>query len=519
MKKLTFAFFFVFVFAAIFSFQGCDSTSSDGGDDPNTPGTTNAGVLLGEVRGVSTYGSPSDLDGVTITIGSSSALSNSQGWFSVPSVPAGTRVQVKFEKDGYVTTYKLVDVVVGQTTFVEATLSVIGTTTTVGTSGGTVNVNGGATVTFGSNAFSNGGAVDVEATYFSPTSSHFADAFPGDFTGRSTGGTEGTLESFGFMEINLTSGGNTVNLASGQTATLSIPVPSGMSNPPSTIPLWYYDEAAKIWKEQGSATLVGNQYVGTVTHFTSWNYDRFYDVSFITGRVVDIDGNPVNHAYVKMDGVDYSGRSYRYTNSDGTFRIGVRPNSTVIITASKGGVDSTPLTRTTPANGQESNIGDIVLSAPWTTITLTWGENPRDLDSHFLIPASTGGGNGSHVSYQNYGSLTSYPHTTLDTDDRYSYGPENVTSVRKYDGTYQYYVHWYTGSGNLQTSGAKVTVLLNGNLYTFNVPSTGDVAHTYWHVFDMTASGGNVTLSSVNVIQETAPGSTGQLMKAYPPKD
>lgn len=518
MKKFSLAFLLIFLISAVFTFQACDSTSSDG-DDPNTPGTTNAGVLLGEVKGVSTYGSPSDLDGVTVTIGSSTAVSNAQGWFSIPSVPAGTRVQVKFEKDGYVTTYKLVDMVVGQTSFVEATLSVVGTTATVGTSGGTVNVNGGATVTFGNNAFSNGGAADVEATYFSPTSSHFADAFPGDFTGRSTSGTEGTLESFGFMEVNLTSGGNAVNLASGQTATLSIPVPSGMSNPPATIPLWYYDEAAGIWREEGSATLTGNQYVGTVTHFTSWNWDRLYDIAYITGRVVDIDLNPVNHAYVKIDGVDYSGRSYRYTNSDGTFRIGVKPNSNVIITASKGGVNSTSLSRSTPADGQESNVGDIVLSAPWTTITLTWGENPRDLDSHMLVPAQSGSGSGFHIYYpsSSKGSLTSYPFTQLDTDDQYSYGPENVTSVRKYEGTYQYYVHLYTGSGSLPTSGAKVTVLLNGNLYTFNVPTAASDLR-YWHVFDMVVSGGNVSLNSVNAIQETAPGSSGQLMK-YAPKD
>ena len=515
MKKITLLFFMAFIVASVFTFNGCDATSSDD-NDPNNPSASSSGNVLGTVK--STWGS--GISGVTVSVGNLTSITNGQGWFSIPEVTPGTRVQVKYELDGYVSTSKVINVIVGQATFVEAVLVSIGATTTVGTSGGTVYANNGATVTFGSNAFSNSGTATVEATYFDPTSSYFVDAFPGDFTGNQSG-TEGTLESFGFIDVNLTdNNGNAINLASGQTAEIRIPIPYSLqSTAPNSIPLWYYDENDGIWKADGTGTRVGNEYVGTVTHFTSWNWDRLYNVCYLSGRVVDGDGNPVNHAYVTMDGQDYSGRSYRYTGSDGTFRIGVKPNSTVVVKASKGGVSSTPITVSpTPSDGSERNIGDIVLTAPWATITLTWGENPRDLDSHLLVPPASGSSTGGHIAYYSKGSLTNYPNAELDTDDTQSYGPENVTVVRKYTGLYKYYVHWFYGSENLPASEARITLLLNGNLYNFTVPS-GSTEYRYWHVFDMNVNdAGNVSLQTVNEIVETEPTASGySLLKITPP--
>ena len=514
MKKLTLLFFITFILASVFTFNGCDTTSSDG-DDPNNPAASSSGNVLGTVK--SSWGS--GISGVTVSIGNLSTETNGQGWFSIPEVAPGTRVIVKYDLDGYASTSKVIDVTVGQATFVEAVMVTVGTTTTISSGGGTVNANGGATVTFGSNAFSNGGSATVEATYFDPTTPYFVDAFPGDFTGVQNG-TEGTLESFGFIDVNLTdANGNSINLASGQTAEIRIPIPySYQSTAPSSIPLWYFDESAGIWRAEGTATNTGTEFVGTVTHFTSWNCDRYYDISYLSGRVVDVDGNPIYNAYVTIDGVDYSGRSYRYTGTDGTFRIGVKPNSTVVVKASKGGVSSTPITVSpTPSNGAESNIGDIVLSAPWATITLTWGQDPRDLDSHLLVPASDNG-YGYHIAYYSTGSLTGYPYAQLDTDQQYSYGPENVTVVRKFEGIYKYYVKWFAGDANLPSSGARITLLLNGNLYNFTVPS-GSTEFRYWHVFNMSVgSNGNVSLETVNQIVEEEPSSDGySLMKVTPP--
>ena len=55
---------------------------------------------------------------------------------------------------------------------------------------------------------------------------------------------------------------------------------------------------------------------------------------------------------------------------------------------------------------------------------LTWGEEPRDLDSHLWIP--TGVGIYTHVYFSNRGTLLgASPYAELDVDDTYSFGPRD----------------------------------------------------------------------------------------------
>lgn len=59
-----------------------------------------------------------------------------------------------------------------------------------------------------------------------------------------------------------------------------------LSDAPATIPLWCFDEVSGIWREDGSATKVGNNYVGEVSHFTFWNFDWPNQSTFISGKLV-----------------------------------------------------------------------------------------------------------------------------------------------------------------------------------------------------------------------------------------
>ncbi|MFA7229538.1 MAG: carboxypeptidase regulatory-like domain-containing protein, partial [Melioribacteraceae bacterium] len=435
---------------------------------------------------------------------------NEQGWFSISELSGGTKQSVAFEKSGYLKTYKVVEITVGQSSFIDATLSTAPSAQSVSTSaGGTLTLNNGATVVFQQNAFTDlsgnafNGTAMVTAKYFDPTSPTYNQVFPGNFTGQATSGTQGQLQSFGFIDATLkASSGTSLKLANGKTSTLTIPIPVSLqSQAPATIPLWYYDTTAAIWKEEGIANKVGNTYVGTVTHFTSWNWDRFYDVAYITGRVIDGSGNPIANAYVTADGVDYTGQSYKYTDSNGRFNIGVRMNSTVKVKASKDGTTSTPSNVSTPtASGQTKDIGDIILSPPIATITLTWGVSPRDVDSHLYIPVSGSEGPG-HVYWSATGSANSYPYANLDTDDRDGYGPEVVTIFRKFTGTYKYMVHNYSGESSfpLANSGARVTLVIGGQLYTFTVPASNTNSYNTWRVFELViSSSGAVQITTVN---------------------
>lgn len=132
-------------------------------------------------------------------------------------------------------------------------------------------------------------------------------------------------------------------------------------------------------------------------------------------------------------------------------------------------------------------------------IVLTWGETPRDLDSHLLGTKSTGGDFHIYFSKKNYYE-NSILTANLDLDDTSSYGPETTTIYTlNENGTYSYYVHDYTNrrsssSTAMGRSGAKVRVYAgNALIMTYNVPAaTGNL----WHVFDY--DGATKTITNVN---------------------
>lgn len=123
-------------------------------------------------------------------------------------------------------------------------------------------------------------------------------------------------------------------------------------------------------------------------------------------------------------------------------------------------------------------------------IVLTWGENPRDLDSHLTGPKADGGR--FHIYYSDKVYRDAKNDVNLDRDDVTSYGPETVTVINQMQmGTYTYSIHNYTGrylnennQSDLSNSGAKVQVYREDNLLaTFNVP-VNKVGNS-WRVFEI----------------------------------
>ncbi|MEC0231204.1 S-layer homology domain-containing protein [Paenibacillus alba] len=132
-------------------------------------------------------------------------------------------------------------------------------------------------------------------------------------------------------------------------------------------------------------------------------------------------------------------------------------------------------------------------------IVLTWGENPRDLDSHLVGP--TVNGNGFHTWYANrVNSNNELTYADLDLDDTSSYGPETTTIRKTVDGKYRFYIHHFSGSSTLRTSGAEVKVFSGDSatpVKSYVVPA-GTGKELYWAVFDMDVNGSNVTYTEVN---------------------
>ncbi len=129
-----------------------------------------------------------------------------------------------------------------------------------------------------------------------------------------------------------------------------------------------------------------------------------------------------------------------------------------------------------------------VLDVHKVRIVLDWGEEPRDLDLHFVKDG------GYHISFRDMHSVADGT-AGLDRDDTHGYGPETIT-VQDISAVnrYECYVHNYSDrhdeeSNALSQSHATVKLYAEGRLVrVFQV--SGNLQGTTWHVFEY--SGGSV---------------------------
>jgi len=317
------------------------------------------------------------------------------------------------------------------------------------------------------------------------------------------------------MDISILDGsGNEIQLLDGQDATIRIPVPTSMRSEAASMgscPLWYYDTETGIWREEGSGTYNSAGYFeGSITHFSTWNYDVAYPRAYISGRVVDGAGQPVSRAVVNCWGPGWkysrwaSGETS--TAAAGTFsRIPVECTVIFKYQGSKGGHDSMVYTIPRALEcDEEYDVGDIILDSPSAQITLTWDENPRDLDSH--LGATLTNESSYHVYYSSMGSLSSWPYASLDTDDTSSYGPEVTSIAGMSQGTYRFSVRHYAGTGTIATSGAEVNIILQDvGIYRFTPPSGQPTDTDIWRIMDIVV-GSSGTITQVNTINDYVSG-------------
>ena len=336
----------VILVIAAFYFGFMMGGGEEGGSSTQTPqGTEDYGVVMGRVSDTGGF----ELGDVTVTANGNPVETNDQGWFSISEVPEGDRVIVDFERDGYATTHRVIDVESGESNFIDASMSPVDNTGTFdGNTGGTVTTTSGGEIEIGANDLQDASGntytddVQVSMTVFDPTDDEDANAFPGEYLGISNG-EYFPIKSYGFIDISLTdSSGNDLQLRDGETATLTVPVPTSLQSSAAslgTCPLWYFDTDTGYWMEEGQGTYDSSSqsFTGTITHFSTWNYDVAYPRAYISGRVVNNVGIPVAGAEVTCWGPGWkysrwaSGETC--TASDGTFsRIPVECTVTVSYT-------------------------------------------------------------------------------------------------------------------------------------------------------------------------------------------
>jgi hypothetical protein len=106
-----------------------------------------------------------------------------------------------------------------------------------------------------------------------------SNPIPGDFSAKDKNGKDARLETYGAIQVEVTDGGGqTLQLASGSTADISISIdPTVQANAPATIPLLSYDEGTGYWKEESTLVRSGNVYAGKTKHLSVFNADTVFN--------------------------------------------------------------------------------------------------------------------------------------------------------------------------------------------------------------------------------------------------
>jgi hypothetical protein len=203
--------------------------------------------------------------------------------------------------------------------------------------GGVAQLDDDLTVTFPANGFVdlNGntysGNVDVAAVYLDPTDPQLAEIMPGNLYALNADNEEQILQTFGMAGVELTGDqGQELQIADGQKAELRMQVPGALlADAPASIPLWHFDEEEGIWMEEGSASLIGNEYVGQVAHFSFWNCDVPSDFVYLDGKVIYKGGQPIAGLLIEIESAS-SGTAYGTTDEEGVFE-GYVPNDDPLV--------------------------------------------------------------------------------------------------------------------------------------------------------------------------------------------
>lgn len=308
MKKILNAFLI-----ALMTITVINSCHKDDTDDFSIPGGGNPAQIHAVVSGVVVDEGSLPLAGVTVSAAGTTSTTDANGYFHFEADINSERCVLNFSKSGFLRRTHAFKPGPAGVNYIKVMLTAEPASQNLpAASGGTIQITGGASVQFQANSFvikgtstPYTGIVSVQGKLLAPDDPDFSLMIPGgDLAGKNISGDDVNLYSFGMMNVVLKgSGGEELQLAAGMPATLTCPVaPSQLGSAPATVPLWYFDEADAVWKEEGQAVKTGNYYSGTVNHFSWWNCDQVYDRATVSGRVVDCEGNPLSNITVTVNG-------------------------------------------------------------------------------------------------------------------------------------------------------------------------------------------------------------------------
>lgn len=527
MKKLSIFIVLVLV-AAVLVYSACPS--GDGGDSSNDGcGGANTGCIAGNVENAS---SGNAIAGVVASIaGTVVATGNTQGYFFADEIAVGEGISLCFAAAGFADVCRAVTVVartllslppVEMQPVREQTLPGIENndgTVVDATTGTQVELTAGS-ICQSDRTTQVTGDIQCSITPLDVTGGDI-ELSPGDFTA-DNGTTVDLTDTSAMFNIACSQDGEVLDLCQGQTSVARLSIfgtqadCNDASINPASVASWFFDTSTGIWNSYSTfvrncgAAVADRYYTGLIDRLGWWNAGVWFSSTCLRGNIKDGFGTIVPNAQIKCIGVDYQSMSYTYSTISATFCTRVKPAGQYSCVARKAAFQSDPITGTAPNNTNKcsnetncANVGQIDLTNPLARAILSWGEEPGDLDTHFV-------GDGIQIYFNNKdytqdwqkGSVTTEPYILLDTDDTTGFGPEILTIVKgASSGTYYFCVHNFSGqaTAGMEDSLAVVQYMTDSSSRRFDIPTSNPNNYNVWRVFKLVIdSNDNLTITTIN---------------------
>ena len=210
-----------------------------------TPGPQNR--IVASVSGIVVDQQDKPMQDLELNFRGTTYTTDVNGYFRIIDTPTSDQGgYLTFTQSGYYNNYKYFYPEAGKQSFVRVRMvaeKLSGDFRTV--EGGIIQVDGGATVAFDPNSIVDGnndpytGSVNVYAYWYNPSSGVLQEEMPGDLRGINLEEQAVQLATYGMMAVNLKdASGNKLQIADGQKATLTFPIPSELINDvPKRLPL------------------------------------------------------------------------------------------------------------------------------------------------------------------------------------------------------------------------------------------------------------------------------------------
>lgn len=441
------------------------------------------------------------ISGVDIKIGQETAITDANGIFIIDAASVYNRfAYITAEKAGYLKGSRSL-VPTDGTNQVQIMLldqNVVGTVSSG--SEGEVNLPNGTTVKFdGAFKDANGndytGDVTVMMQHLASSDTDIDKKMPGMLYAQNANNEERVLETYGMVNVELQgTGGQKLNIADGHKARIEFPIdPAQINNAPNTIELWYFNEEAGVWLEEGSAKKEGNKYVAEVSHFSWWNCDVPFPTIKICIRIEDANGNSIVGVKVELwrDGATFPAEGWSGENGE---MCGFIPKNEALTMVVYDACGEKVYTSSIGPFSTDTNLGTITISEIKTsTVTgtlLDCDNNP--VTNGYVVLNSSGN---QELTYKVTDGDFSF--TAMSCDDYFTLKGVDYTSLQSTGIISNTFASPSANTRNIRNVGSMLTcdsvddyvihqidnnprVVSTNNVLSLNLYNDGDVTFTAW---------------------------------------